>query len=521
MKHLRKIVSILLTAIMVLAMCIPVMADGINGYTITINNSISGHTYQAYQIFSGKLSTNSQNQKVLSDIDWGNGITDTKKNELGSAESTARNLADSDDAAAFAKAIANNLQNPIESTFSNGVYAISGLAAGYYLIKDKDNTLTNADDYYTAYIMEVVGNVTAEPKGNKPTLNKQIKHNETDTWGVVGDNQIGDTVYFRTITSVPDTKGYTTYSYVITDTMSAGLTSNVKDVNNVRILINDSTENVLETKYYTVKVDSQNSNKFTVTVDIINAIKDKKIEKNQSLYTYYDAILNKDAIIYDQGKQDNTAYLEYSNNPNNNGEKGKTPNKIVYDWTFKMGVKKVNAGGEQLSGAKFVLSKTGTMSTENMKINDAGVPTETSGLIALIKDTENNTYTIAPSGATNTTYVIETGNAIIKGLDDSVDYYLYETKSPEGYNLLKTPVQFKINVEYNEDGSRCAENKPTVTVGTLEPSTNLETEIVNESGSTLPSTGGIGTTIFYIVGVVLVLGAGVLLVTKKRMNADK
>ena len=186
-----------------------------------------------------------------------------------------------------------------------------------------------------------------------------------------------------------------------------------------------------------------------------------------------------------------------------------------------MGVKKVNAGGEQLSGAKFVLSKTGTMSTENMKINDAGVPTETSGLIALIKDTENNTYTIAPSGATNTTYVIETGNAIIKGLDDSVDYYLYETKSPEGYNLLKTPVQFKINVEYNEDGSRCAENKPTVTVGTLEPSTNLETEIVNESGSTLPSTGGIGTTIFYIVGVVLVLGAGVLLVTKKRMNADK
>lgn len=97
------------------------------------------------------------------------------------------------EAKAFAKEVAPYLQNPTESTAGTGSYTISGLSAGYYLVKDKDNTLSNQDDFYTAYIMQVVGNVNAAPKGDKPTLDKQIKHNDDGSWGVVGDNQIGDT----------------------------------------------------------------------------------------------------------------------------------------------------------------------------------------------------------------------------------------------------------------------------------------------------------------------------------------
>ena len=121
-------------------------------------------------------------------------------------------------------------------------------------------------------MMKVVGNVTAAPKGDKPTLNKQIKHNENGEWGVVGDNQIGDTVEFRTITKVPNTSGYTKYDYIIHDTMSAGLTSNVKTSADITIKVNDAT--VPPAEYYTV---TANGNSFSVQVDILKVIQDGKL----------------------------------------------------------------------------------------------------------------------------------------------------------------------------------------------------------------------------------------------------
>ena len=151
--------------------------------------------------------------------------------------------------------------------------------------------------------MKVVGNVTAAPKGDKPTLNKQIKHNENGEWGVVGDNQIGDTVEFRTITKVPNTSGYTKYDYIIHDTMSAGLTSNVKTSADITIKVNDAT--VLPAEYYTV---TANGNSFSVQVDILKAIQDGKLAHDNELYTYYTGVLNADAKVYDEGKQDNVAY---------------------------------------------------------------------------------------------------------------------------------------------------------------------------------------------------------------------
>ena len=518
MKALKKSLALLLALMLTLALGTTAFAEG-ETYTITINNESAGHTYEAYQIFAGDLSTKTvgeETQKVLSNIVWGDGITEAGKTALGDAAEKAKTITTSEQAAAFAKEVAPYLTNPTTSgAQADNKYTISGLAAGYYLVKDKNNTLDTKDDFYTAYIMQVVGNVTAQPKGDKPELKKEIKHNEKGTWEVVGDNQIGDTVEFRTVTTIPDTTGYTEYDYIIHDTMSAGLTSNVKSAADVKILVNDKGD-ALSTDYYTV---TANDNSFDLKIDVLKAIAEGKMQSKDSLYTYYSGVLNEDAKVYDEGSQDNEAYLEYSNNPNDTKGKGQTEKSKVYDWTFKMSVNKVDEAEKPLTGAKFVLSKNGTLNVADMKCDENGVPTVTGNLIGLVK-VEDGVYRIATDkDAANTiVYAMEAGNPVIKGLDDNTDYYLYETKAPTGYNLLDGPVQFKITADYTTDGSALLEGYPTVKVGTSEASTNLSTNVINKEGSVLPSTGGMGTTLFYILGGLLVVGAGVVLITRKRMS---
>ena len=515
MKAMKKLASLLLALVMALALAVPAFAAG-ETYSITIANAAAGHTYEAYQIFAGDLSTNADGKKVLSNIVWGNGVSDAGKTVLGDAVAKAESIKTEADAKAFAKEVAQYLTKATESTAqTDGKYVISNLAAGYYLVKDQDNSLKDQDDFYTAYIMKVVDNVDAAPKGDKPTLDKEIKHNDGETWGVVGDNQIGDTVNFRTVSTVPDTSNYISYTYIIHDTMSDGLTSNVKSAADVTIKVKDT--DVLSTDYYTV---SATDNTFTVTIDIIKAVADGKMVKGDELYTYYTGVLNSSAAVK-SANNTNEAKLEYSNNPNNSEDTATTPPSKVYDWTFQMEIKKVDKDGNALTGAKFVLSKKGDLNVADLKCGEDGVPTVTTDLIGLVKD-EDGVYRVAMTGESDVVYVIEAGAVTIKGLDDATDYYLYETKAPVGYNQLKAPVKFTITAAYNEDSSELADGSPTVKVDNGDASTNLSANIVNKAGSTLPSTGGIGTTIFYVVGSVLVIGAAVVLITRKRMGkSDK
>lgn len=500
MKYMKKLITLLAALTLALAIAVPAFAETTTTtYTITINNGTG--TYAAYQIFKGDL-----HEKTLSNIEWGDNVTDEGRTKFGNAADKAKTITTEADAKAFAVEVAQYLTDPAAGTGTDSI-TVSG--PGYYLIK---NTSVGEGEVFTDYILRVVGDVTVNPKSGKPTLDKQIRHNETGLWGVVGDNQIGDTVEFRTLTTVPIVSGYTQYTYVIHDEMSAGLTSNVRSNEDVTIKVNDET--VLDKKYYTVTVDGTNANKFTVTVDVLNAIKDGKMVEGNTLYTYYTGILNEKAKVYNDGKQDNKAYLEYSNNPHDNKTTNKTPEKVVYDWTFKMGVKKVDgADGTPLTDAKFVLSKNGNCSLGT--IGDDGTPSTTTDLINLIENSDGS-YTVAPAGYTGSVVnVMTAGDITINGLDDATVYYLYETKAPAGYNRLTAAVRFEITATYSDAGDNCTSVTATVN---NDVQSSVSVNVRNNKGSTLPSTGGIGTTLFYVIGGGLMAVAAVLLVTKKRMN---
>lgn len=343
MKYMKKLMTLLAVLTLALAMAVPAFAATSTTYTITINNGTG--TYEAYQIFKGDLYND-----TLSNIEWGDNVTPDGQAALGDAAVKAKTLTGEAEAKTFASEVAQYLTNPPAGTGTN---SITGLAAGYYLIK---NATVGEGEVFTDYILQVVKDVEVNPKSGKPTLDKQIRHNDNGEWGVVGDNQIGDTVEFRTITTVPIVSGYTEYTYVIHDEMSAGLTSNVHSNDDVTIKVNDEDAKKLDKIYYTVTVDPKNANKFTVTVDVLNAIKDGKMVEGNTLYTYYTGILNENAKVYNDGKQDNKAYLEYSNNPHDNKTTNKTPEKVVYDWTFKMEINKIDGEiNAPLSDAKFVL----------------------------------------------------------------------------------------------------------------------------------------------------------------------
>ena len=523
MKTFKKMLSVLMAVAMVMVMAVPALAtDGSAGsYSITIDTKgITPDQFQAYQVFKGTLSTDENGKPVLSDIQWGGNIDSQKVAEKfpdKTAEDVAKSLTTAVLAASFADDISECLTGAPTSA-TQGTEANSAVISlpepGYYLVKNADAT-AGAGQAYTKFILEVAGNATATVKTDAPSLDKQIKHNEIEgenAWGVVGDNQIGDTVEFRTITTVPDTTGYEKYDYIIHDTMSEGLTSNVKTADDVTIKVNDENGDgkELDKKYYTVAVNSENPNKFTVTVDIIAAVKANAIKAHDSLYTYYTGTLNEDALIYDEGNQDNEAYLEYSNNPNDTDGKGETPKKKVYDWTFKMEINKIDGATQnEINGAEFALSTDGKLKDGNL---------DAQKFIKLIYNEAEKTYTVAPEGYEGaTTNTIVAGDITIKGLDDATDYYLYETKAPDGYNRLTTPVKFNITAQYMEDGSEYTSVTATVNESAA---TSLKADIENNAGSTLPSTGGRGTRLFYIVGGVIVVAAAVLLIAKKRMKGN-
>ena len=512
MKHIKKLASLLLALVMALSLAVTAFADELTTYSITINNSTAGHTYEAYQIFTGDLATNEAGNKVLSNIVWGSGVSEAGQTALGDAAAKAETLKTEADAKAFAKAVAPYLTTAAGSanTVTDGKYVISGLAAGYYLVKDQDGSLTGDADAYTEYIIKVVSDTTATPKSSVPTVEKKVADTNDSTgvtsdWQDSADYDIGDSIPFQLkATLANNVSSYTTYKVVFHDTLSKGLTYN----NDAKVYI-DGTETNGFTVTATVNADGTTT--LTVSCDDVKALG----AGNSSVITVeYTAKLNENAVLGSAGNP-NEVYLEYSNNPNKseegNNETGETPKDVVIVFTYKTIINKVDSENKPLTGAAFKLEK-----------------------LIKGKDGAADTWTTVKEFTVDET----TTSFTFSGLDDG-QYKLTETKTPAGYNTID-PIYFVIEATHDEtadaptlktlnayltdaNGNKQTEMKDgesvNIDLGTVDLTAgSITTTVVNKSGSELPSTGGIGTTIFYVLGGVLVLAAVVLLVTKKRMS---
>ena len=521
MKQTKKLASLLLALVMVLSLVVNAFANT-NPHTITITNEKSGHTYTAYQVFAGDIEDKpgtTTNEKVLTNIVWGSGVNGTAVlNALKALDNspyanckTAEDVADvlkgftddSEQLDAFAKVVGAHLTTTAgTSTETASPYTINVTGDGYYFVKDTGTLGT--DDAATKYILKVVENVTVAAKAEVPTIDKVIVNadssNGSDGKGTAVD--VGSVVEFKLTSKVPAMKGYDSYTFIVNDTLSAGLTFS----NNVNVTIACTA--------YTDFTVAQNGQSFTIT---FNNFINQKANAGKDIVITYSAVLNENALTTD--KETNTVNLEYSNNPNNNTSKGKTPDKIVYVYDFDIVIDKYTddktkaeeeegAKDTRLSGAKFVLYKTADSKKLYYYYN------ETTDKVEWVELVDDAAVASAIKAGT-ITEVTTDGNGVAKfqGLDSGT-YYLHETEAPVGYNLLKEDVTVTITATYGDDGQITSSIATSTSNGQYQQTQPVE----NKSGVELPETGGIGTTIFYIVGGVLFVGAAVLLIVKRRMS---
>ena len=491
-KAMKKLMAALLAVAMVCAMAIPAFADGSapagTTYTITINNPVG--TYEAYQIFSGDLEGN-----VLSNIAWGSGVSEAGKTALGKAKVKAASLTTAAEAKAFAEEVSSYLNAP-SGTYDAG--KITGLSAGYYLVK---NSSVGDHETYTSFILKVVQDVNVSPKGDKPTLEKKVKDindttdDTTSNWQDSADHDIGDEVPFQLTAKIASNfADYKTYKFVFHDVQSDGLDF-LQDTVKVTV---GGTE--LTADQFDVITDTDDGCTFHVVIEDLKQI--RSAAADAKVVVEYESKLNEKAKIGSKGNP-NEAYLEYSNNPYDTNGTTTTPKDKVTVFTFKVVANKIDgATKDELKGAAFALYKKDYNGIWN--------------LVALNNATESNNgvYNIVDKEKTTFEWV---------GLDDGT-YKIQEIITPAGYNTIEDQI-FTVTADHDV---LAADPKLTSLSGNPETGAiqftsktdegSLSTTIENNQGTTLPGTGGIGTTIFYVVGGGLMVAAAILLITKKRME---
>lgn len=496
-----------------------------SGFSITINKTETGHKYEAYQVFTGRLDDN-----TLSDIEWGAGVD-------GEALSTAKYEGKS------AKEIAKSLNNTNAETFANNVAGgnsaksylktaagsvegetgqnkkITNLSAGYYLLKDTiDSTTAAQPAAYTKFILKVVGNVEVTPKTDTPSVEKKVQENSdkyvtNSGYGAgyndVADYNIGDAVPFKLIGTVPNMDRYDTYKYTFNDTASNGLTLPSQD--GVKVYVaNDKAGNgeVDITDSATITVEGQK-----LTVAFTDLKKVEGVTANKYIIVEYSATLNSNAVIGLNGNE-NAVKLTFSNNPNQSGEggsnpQGETPEDKVIVFTYQLNGTKVDAtdNTKTLKDAEFKLQRQ----------SDSKWAQITGGKVTAWGD-EGNASVVKSD---------DNGNFSVAGLDDG-KYNVKETKAPAGYDLPANPFVVTLKAETKNDqewdgNPATALTKIEVTVDGTAGTGNAQNgtaaiNIVNTKGSNLPETGGMGTTILYAAGaaIVLVAAFGIAFAVRRR-----
>ena len=351
MKLFKKLASFILAFAMVMAIAMPSVVMAADNGSITITGAKDGHTFEAYQIFTGTVSG-----KTLSDIDWGTGVSKDGQTKLGSAKDQVKNLT-TENAKEFAYTVSAYLTDPSGSASakdSSGNYVITGLAPGYYLVKDQNDSI-HGQDSYTKFILLVVGKATAKVKNEVPESYKKVKDtNDTEGtttgWQDSADWDIGDKVPFQlTGTVASDYKEYkAAYQLVFHDTLSAGLTL---DESSIKVYKNEDTTPI-DPSQYTVTHPAADGHTFDVTIKDVKALEGTVTK----IRVEYEATLNEKAVIGSKGNP-NEMKMEFSNNPNSTqgGEKGETPTDKVIVFTYKAIVNKKDSSKKPLTGAEFTL----------------------------------------------------------------------------------------------------------------------------------------------------------------------
>lgn len=534
-KVIKKLLAALLAVAMVCAMAIPAFAENSEG------DVDSHHTYSAFQIFKGDVEGNNIKDFKISNVDWGSNIINNPDDFLNklreadhigplftNAKSAQEVLAvisqwhdSDDDSIAFARFVCHYLySNDANPTYvvraGSNALTIPEAKAGYYLFVD--TTDFSKDDSYHSYnsflLMVTKGNwnVPITPKAEKPTVEKKVYDNPDGTstggFGSSADHAINEKFQFQLTATLPDSTNraydyYDKYSVIFHDTLSDGITYDKDDeLDSVVIKSNGNTYNITDSSKYTIDTtDLESQNSFVVNIDVKACAKDAGFDLNDgaTITVTYTAHLNDKAYVNTAGGSTsniNKVYLTYSNNPKDESSIGKTPESTpVYVYTYQLNNTKHQdtEKGPALEGACFRL-----YSDEACTDQSEVQLYQKDGFYYPIKDVLGKEAVEMKSAAN--------GTFNVKGLDAGT-YYLKEITPPDGYSACKViPVTIKADHSRNDQVN-------------LEGS-NLTNDIVNikAGGITLPSTGGIGTTLFYVVGGGLMVAAIVLLVTKKRME---
>lgn len=494
MKYMKKFIALIAVLTLALTMAVPAFAESgtaSNNGTITIDNAVTGTTYKAYRIFdleSYDTVKNAYSYKLNSAwSDFTAYSTTIDDNTVKAADFFSVNSAGyiewkdakKDAGADFAKlakafAVENNIGCDKQETATNATVTFTDLTLGYYLVDTSLGSLCSLDT--------TAPSVTIKEKNSNTTIEKKIvltggEKVESNSAG------IGDTVNFSITITVKDgdPKGY-----VLHDKLS-GLTFNS---NSLEVKVGAAT--LTANTDYTLETNPPDGDSFDVKFT------DGKLKTNDVVIVTYSATVAKDAVIAGAGNT-NKAKLEY-NGKDSNEEKTTT-----YVWKLNVHKYTLDSTNSEmaLSGAKFVLYRknpTAQNQKEYATINNEKIT-------GWVTD-KNNATTLETSGA---------GDILIEGLDAGV-YYLEETEAPAGYNKLTEAIEVKITATTSGTSVSEAVEYKNQSETSYTTATDATVKVLNKAGTQLPSTGGIGTTLFYVIGGVLMAVAAVLLVTKKRMN---
>lgn len=497
--------------------------------TLTVSTKdakFAGKTVNAYKMFSATVSGDGKAVSYTLTDEWkpffkdstASGLTDVtdanvndKANGYVSKLTGNALVAFATKASNWAQAKTNNIKAAATATVStgatNGNYTatFNGLDYGYYVVAVPGATLANASGQYATLVSVDRTNVTANIKGDLPTVDKKVQVDGTGKDAT--DAKIGDSLTFTLTSTIPDMSAYDTYTFNFKDTLSKGLTFErvtSVTVDGVAAPLTVGTD-------YTVTTPTASNNTLTVAM---NDFKNKQqANAGKKITVTYTATLNENAVVGGAGNT-NSAKIQYSNDPSTNGTGESEPSKVrVFTYGFtvdKYTGDQYTDAATRLAGAEFTLAlKNGTAISFVQ--------------VAAGNETTNAVYRVAKAGETGTTTTITTpanGKVDFRGLKNG-EYTLTETKAPAGYNKLASAIGVKVNGQNN--GTDTTNATVTITYNNdngndyNQTASNGVIPVQNKSGAILPGTGGMGTIAFTVIGV-LVIALGVAW-TLKRKNA--